>query len=45
MQADHNHKTACVGRDFKDRLVPIALPWAVTPFARPGCLVAHPPWP
>jgi len=34
-----------VGRDLKDHLVPIPLPWAGTSSTRPGCSQLHPAWP
>jgi len=34
-----------VGRDLKDHLVPMALPWAGTSSTRPGCSKPNPAWP
>jgi len=34
-----------VGRDLKDHLVPTPLPWAGTPYTRPGCSKPCPTWP
>jgi len=41
-----NHRMVWVGRDLKDHLVPTTLPWAGTPYTRPGCSELHPtcPW-
>jgi len=33
-----------VGRDLKDDLVPIILPWAGTPSIKPGRSKPHPAW-
>ena len=35
----------CVGRDLKDVLAPIPLPWSGTPSTRPGCSKPRPNWP
>ena len=42
----YNHRMVRVGRDLKDHLVPILLPWAGTSSTTPGCSELHPtcPW-
>ena len=37
-----NHRIVWVGKDLKDHLVPVFLPWAGTPSTRPGCSKTHP---
>lgn len=39
-----NHRMASVGRDLKDLLVPVPLPWAGMPPTRSCCLGPHLTW-
>lgn len=38
-------KVVSVGKDLKDHLVPMPLPWVGTPSTRSGCQQPHPTWP